>query len=292
MAADATNRPEAERASMQRSGSRLRLFSFLDVCTFPPAKVSMERSLAAGCGVFLDSGAFAFQRRPSLQSNRRKLFRQYAKFLLTEGHRFDAYGNFDWRCHSREVWETHHELESRGLWPIATIHGDDGLDWMERYIDAGHVYLAVGAGPRFKRTAKLLRYLDAIFDKAEKKHGNVLLHGFGMTGLEILLRFPWYSVDSKSWLMLRNFGRVLSPLNGRLEEVSLFGCAVTDYPDLAECMRQHGFDLQSMLPGCGSSTFPDYVERGIWNMFVLEHLRELRVRPSGGAWGKWRFLLS
>ena len=93
--------------------------------------------------------------------------------------------------------DVQHELEGQGLYPTPTIHGDDGLEWMRQYIDEGHVLLGIGRGSRWGSRIKMLPYLDRVFNLAEKR--GVLLHGFAVTDVELMLRFPWYSVDSISW---------------------------------------------------------------------------------------------
>jgi hypothetical protein len=36
----------------------------------------------------------------------------------------------------------------------------------------------------------------------------VKVHGFGMTTFDLIQRYPWFSVDSTSWVMLSSFGSV------------------------------------------------------------------------------------
>jgi len=47
----------------------------------------------------------------------------------------------------------------------------------------------------------------------------VRTHGFGINSLELLRRFPWYSVDSASWLVLAAFGKIWVPrkTNGQFD---------------------------------------------------------------------------
>ena len=37
------------------------------------------------------------------------------------------------------------------------------------------------------------------------------VHGFGITSLQLILRFPWYSVDSTSWVLTSRFGAIFIP---------------------------------------------------------------------------------
>jgi hypothetical protein len=42
----------------------------------------------------------------------------------------------------------------------------------------------------------------------------IKVHGFGMTTFELMARYPWYSVDSSSWLMGGRNGTALFMVNG------------------------------------------------------------------------------
>jgi hypothetical protein len=37
------------------------------------------------------------------------------------------------------------------------------------------------------------------------------VHGFGLTSLPLMLRYPWYSVDSTTWLMTSRMGSIYIP---------------------------------------------------------------------------------
>lgn len=64
-------------------------------------------------------------------------------------------------------------------------------------------------------TTKLIPWLDNLFKNYLcNKDGTarVKLHGFGLTTMKLLLRYPWYSVDSTSWMMTSNMGSIYVPL--------------------------------------------------------------------------------
>jgi hypothetical protein len=56
--------------------------------------------------------------------------------------------------------------------------------------------------------------LDRIWeDYLTGKDGMPLLkvHGFGLTSIRVMTQFPWYSVDSTSWVMFGRYGAILVP---------------------------------------------------------------------------------
>ena len=64
--------------------------------------------------------------------------------------------------------------------------------------------------------------LDTIFsDYVCDKDGmpKIKIHGFGITSLPLLLRYPWYSVDSTSWVLTGRFGAIFVPkkTNGKYD---------------------------------------------------------------------------
>ena len=56
--------------------------------------------------------------------------------------------------------------------------------------------------------------LKRIFTKHicdEKGMPRVKVHGFGLTSLSLMLRFPWFSVDSTSWVVTGRMGSIYIP---------------------------------------------------------------------------------
>ena len=65
-------------------------------------------------------------------------------------------------------------------------------------------------------------WLDRIFDLVcdqPSRLPKVKLHGFGVTIHRLLVRFPWWSVDSTTWTRVGGFGGILVPRkqNGRFD---------------------------------------------------------------------------
>lgn len=57
-----------------------------------------------------------------------------------------------------------------------------------------------------------LEMLDYVFSKTGDK---VRVHGLGVTDIPLLLRYPWYSTDSSSWLSSARHGRFFSIKDSR-----------------------------------------------------------------------------
>jgi hypothetical protein len=92
-------------------------------------------------------------------------------------------------------------MMSRGLKPIPVFHESDP-DWvLEKYVSDGHELIALGA-TRSRGKPEIVHWLLPIFRKYPKQK----FHGLGMTQKRIIEHFPFFSVDSTSWLNFARYG--------------------------------------------------------------------------------------
>ena len=75
------------------------------------------------------------------------------------------------------------------------------LDVMRKWIDEGHDYIGIGNDSK--------DILDDIFNLTRDK---IRLHGFAMTKLDLLHRYPFYSADSTTPLSTIIFGKYTRPI--------------------------------------------------------------------------------
>jgi len=295
---------------IKRSGSIHRLYSFFDIKKgVASATKAIQGSLDKGCRVFLDSGAFAFQGRwlkPThgkigrydlLEPNadaRVKFQEDYIKYVLKYGKRFDCVANFDWRRQSNLVYDIQKELESKGIAPLPTIHGDDGTDWLKRYIDEGYKFIAVGRGGRRNRN-KIISYLDKIFNAHDKIGKGVFLHGFAMTDFEIMMRFPWYSCDSSTWIRAGATGSIFVVHDGTLQMVHVSnrqsqygGSKNHEQKWVKEIVNAQNFDFDKMKywGEDKEAKRAAWIERLMYNMWSVNNFKKQGLKSTGGnTWG-------
>jgi hypothetical protein len=79
----------------------------------------------------------------------------------------------------------------------------------------------VGISPANDRSTSGKRvWLDEVFYHITDADGwpVVKTHGFGMTSVELMWRYPWFSCDSTSWSLMGGYGKVMIPKvrNGEL----------------------------------------------------------------------------
>lgn len=157
--------------------------------------------------IFLDSGAFsAFTKGAQIKVE------DYARYIIKNRDIIHLAANLD-DLHKREqlTWDNQKALESMLPIPVLPVfHTREDPSWLKKYIDAGYEYIALGGMvPESKPWLK--GWLDDIWstyltDKAGRP--KIKIHGFGLTTFDLMLRYPWYSVDSTSWVLAGRYGLV------------------------------------------------------------------------------------
>jgi hypothetical protein len=154
-----------------------------------------------GWDLFLDSGAFTARKKnvhiPTWA------FGEYVN--LTEGL-WDAVSSLDTigsgERAARASYEAFVELRALGAQVQPVWHVREPEPWLQKYLDEGYKYVFIG-GMVGESIPWLKWRLDAIWSGyLTDRDGTpkVDVHGFGLTNIELLFRYPWYSVDSTSWL--------------------------------------------------------------------------------------------
>ncbi len=109
------------------------------------------------------------------------------------------------------------EMEARGVTPLPCFHAGEDERYLEYYIQ-NYEYITLG-GMVGASTKQLCIWLDRIWDKYltdGSGYPKLKVHGFGITAVPIMERYPWYSCDSSSWIQSAAFGSIVSPKYGPL----------------------------------------------------------------------------
>jgi hypothetical protein len=109
-------------------------------------------------------------------------------------------------------WANMLKMEAEGLKPIPVFHMGEQFKWLRRMIDHGCEY--IGISPANDRTTDKKRvWLDRVFSEITDAKGMpvVKTHAFGVTAIDLLIRYPWYSADSTTWIMIAARGKILVP---------------------------------------------------------------------------------
>lgn len=161
--------------------------------------------------LFLDSGAFsAWSKDVEIDID------AYIQFVKDNEEYIDTYVNLDIIGDPIGTYKNQKYMESRGLNPLPVFHTNfEEHKWLKKYLEEDYDYIGLGgmAGGTVTKE-KLVVKLDFLWSRyLTDKNGypKVKVHGFGLTSLSLMLRYPWYSVDSTSWVMTSRFGSVYVP---------------------------------------------------------------------------------
>jgi len=156
--------------------------------------------------LFLDSGAFsAMTQGVSID------IQEYIQFIQDNKECIDVYANLDVIGNPGATWKNQLIMEKAGLTPLPCFHYGEDVKWLKLYISKGYEYIALGG---MVKTPNLISWLDDLWSRYltdDEGVPIVKIHGFGLTGLTLLLRYPWYSVDSTSWVVTGRLGSIYVP---------------------------------------------------------------------------------
>ncbi len=149
--------------------------------------------------LFLDSGAFsAFKKNITINVY------DFIKFINKTFVKPDVCCSLD-DIKSFEVSRSNFlTMKKEGLEVIPCFHIGEPFEILEEYVK--EPYVALG-GIAFRRKKERSAWLDIVFSK----YPNHQFHGFGIQDRNILLRYPWKSIDSSSVHVMARYGGISSP---------------------------------------------------------------------------------
>jgi len=145
--------------------------------------------------ILVDSGAFTASSRGARIS-----LASYVKWLRKNMAHIGAYANLDVIGDAKASARNQAVLEAEGLDPIPAFHyGSDPAEF-DRLVERYPRIALGGLVPMLKRPALIVPFLDDLFDRGLKRRPGLKIHGFGVTTWDLMVRYPWDSVDSSSWV--------------------------------------------------------------------------------------------
>lgn len=150
------------------------------------------------------------------------------------------------------------EMEARGFRPLPCFHAGEDERYLEWYIQ-NYDYITLG-GMVGSSTKQLCIWLDRIWDKYltdGSGRPRLKVHGFGITAIPIMERYPWHSCDSSSWIQSAAFGSIVTPNHGPLsvstksparhdwgQHVTTLSAVEQDY--VLSMLERQGFTLERL----------------------------------------------
>ncbi len=165
--------------------------------------------------LFLDSGAFsAWTQGVPID------IQDYIEFIKQHLDILEVYANLDViglggkqpnRLTAEKTLENQKIMEKAGLNPLPCFHFGEPFEFLQYYID-NYDYLALGVAGNSGNA--IIPWLDECFENYicdAKGIPKIKIHGFAITSLKAMLRYPFYSVDSTSWVMTSRTGSIYVP---------------------------------------------------------------------------------
>lgn len=271
--------------------------------------------------LFLDSGAFSLYNihaKKLLASgikDKHAFFKtkdfwsyvdQYAEFLKTYRKYVEFYVTVD-AIHNPEIsWDVLQYLEDHhGLDPVPVVHSGSQTKWLLKYLDAGYTLIGLGGG-QGKSSTDYIRWADRIYSILCDTPDNLPLvrtHGFAMTNYRMMIRYPWWSVDSASWAKAAAFGSIFVPHKRQgkftFAEKPYNVCFSEDSPSI----KVRGKHFQHLAPyqkkivlewiesidiPLGETVGGEIIEKGLINHYRTRAVANVKFFEALGKWlPKW-----
>ena len=156
--------------------------------------------------VMLDSGAFSAD-----SLNKPISIEEYAKFCKKYKDKFktiislDVIGDVKFNIKSADMsYKNFKYLKSQKINALPVFHQTEDFKWLDLYCK-NYDYVGLGGVGNLGNTRWIGRWLTRVFARYPKHK----FHGFAITSPSLLLKFPFYSVDSTSWTIGGRYGQIL-----------------------------------------------------------------------------------
>jgi hypothetical protein len=187
----------------------------------------IKNYLEKGFDVFIDSGAFS-----SMNSNKIINIDNYCKFLINTNAIY--YATLDVIGDAKATLKNHkYMIKEYGLNPIPTFHMGSKIKDLEPLME--YNYIALG-GLVF--SSGIMNHCDEVWHYILTNNPSIKVHGFGLTNIELMKRYPWHSVDSSSYLSCQKFGREKIIWNG-------LDFKTFEENDFIDFLKLKGYDIKN-----------------------------------------------
>lgn len=153
--------------------------------------------------LFLDSGAFsAWTKGVKIDLD------EYIEFIKKYKKYLEVYANLDVIGSAEETYHNQKYMEKKGLNPLPVFHLQDDFDWLEKYIAEGYDYIGIGGIAGKSTIGSRMHFLDRVWNRLTDHSGfpTMRVHGFGMTAVNLIVKYPWYCMTEENHEVLTQNG--------------------------------------------------------------------------------------
>lgn len=176
--------------------------------------------------LFLDSGAHSLYTKKVIKEGHAggykffesdefwKYIDEYALFVKENLDVLSVYVNVDVIFNPELTWKVQKYMEEQhGLSPLPVVHYGTDLKWLKKYMD-NYDYIGLGGLGQEVTKQMYFTWADEVYNLLcdfPDRLPRWKTHGFAMTALSLMQRYPWYSVDSTTWVLVGRMGSVHVP---------------------------------------------------------------------------------
>lgn len=176
----------------------------------------LQQCIDAKQSILLDSGAYS-----AFSSGVKIPLERFAEFCVKFQNKFDLIASLDVIGDADASDRNYQALLDAGATKVfPTFHYGEPFSFLEKMKKQSKV-IGLGGVAQLGGGKKLLDFLDASWRRLTDKSGRPThkVHGFAVTAGSLIMRYPWYSVDSASWLYAASYGTVAVFDNGKMNNI-------------------------------------------------------------------------
>ena len=178
---------------LKEFGANKLMLTFADIKAYGR---NMARFKEGKFDILFDSGAFSIWKRGIKVD-----ILDYCNYLIS--NEIEKYLVLDKVGDHAETMKNQRKMEDYGMKPIPVYHINSPIENLYEICEK-YKYVCLGGTVGSQKSVKL-----AFFEEVFKHFPNHKFHGLGLTDARIINLFPFYSVDSTTWLVAEKMGKIL-----------------------------------------------------------------------------------
>lgn len=222
------------------------------------ASKKIVKFLSTWDDIFIDSGAFT-----AFTSGKKINHKEYIRFI--KENNIKKYASLD-VIGDAEGSKRNYLFElKQGLNPIPAFHYGEKIDYLQFYLDNAS-YIALGGVAQLARNrVKLFRFFDKCYSLISKYQTKVKIHGFAVNSVDLLQRYPFYSVDATTW---KNGSKFRSLINNEFRQIGLGKGGMGEYQrEKGRSLAKKDIKVFSVMNADSNERFDQY---NITRLLALE----------------------
>lgn len=139
-----------------------------------------------------------------------KYLDEYITFIHKYKDQLMGYVNLDIIYDAERSYKNQQYMESNGLIPIPVFHHTEDYKWLRKMAEE-YDYIGIGGVATGLGSHEFVTFADECFKIINEVHPGLKVHGFAVTAYNFMIRWPWFSCDSTSWVKHAAYGNVICP---------------------------------------------------------------------------------